>query len=136
MSPPFWKTRRASASRPRWSPSPRAANGWWIAKDLGTGKKQKIAITASSGLSKEEIDQMQREAEQHAEEAKRKREEIEARNEADSAVYRAASEQARAGQAGAGQPGQGEQAKPGGPGRQEEEVVDAEVVDEEQKRAA
>ncbi len=79
---------------------------------------------------------MQREAEQHAEEAKRKREEIEARNEADSAVYRAASEQARAGQAGAGQPGQGEQAKPGGPGRQEEEVVDAEVVDEEQKRAA
>jgi molecular chaperone DnaK len=58
------------------------------AKDLGTGKEQKITITASSGLSKEEVQRMQRDAEQHADEDKRKREEIEARNEADSAVYR------------------------------------------------
>ncbi|MDB6027957.1 MAG: dnaK [Verrucomicrobiales bacterium] len=59
------------------------------AKDLGTGKEQKITVTASSGLSKEEVQKMQRDAEQHAEEDKQKREEIEARNEADSAVYRA-----------------------------------------------
>jgi molecular chaperone DnaK len=58
------------------------------AKDLGTGKEQKITITASSGLSKEEIQKMQRDAELHAEEDKQKREEIEARNEADSIVYR------------------------------------------------
>jgi molecular chaperone DnaK len=165
------------------------------AKDLGTGKEQKIQITASSGLSKDEIQRMQRDAEQHAEEDKRKREEIEARNEADSVVYRsekmlrdnagkisegdkrkiedaisavkealkggeassiksaserlneawqavsaqlyrAASEKARGpqpGQAGPSQPG------PGGPERKEgkeEEVVDAEVVDEDQRRAA
>ena len=59
------------------------------AKDLGTGKEQKIQIQASSGLSKEEIARMQREAELHAEEDKRKREEIEARNDADTSVYRA-----------------------------------------------
>src|SRR5712672_959126 len=58
------------------------------AKDLATGKEQKISITASSGLSKEEVQKMQRDAELHADEDKRKREEIEARNEADSAVYR------------------------------------------------
>jgi molecular chaperone DnaK len=58
------------------------------AKDLGTGKEQKITITSSSGLSKAEIERMQKDAELHAEEDKRKREEIEARNEADSAVYR------------------------------------------------
>jgi molecular chaperone DnaK len=58
------------------------------AKDLGTGKEQKITITANSGLSKEEIQKMQRDAELHAEEDKQKREEIEARNEADSLVYR------------------------------------------------
>ena len=58
------------------------------AKDLGTGKEQKITITASSGLSKDEIAKMQKDAELHAEEDKRKREEIEARNEADSSVYR------------------------------------------------
>src|SRR5947208_2265018 len=58
------------------------------AKDLGTGKEQKITITASSGLSKDEIQRMQKDAELHAEEDKQKREEIEARNEADSAVYR------------------------------------------------
>ena len=58
------------------------------AKDLGTGKEQKITITANSGLSKAEVDRMQRDADAHAEEDKRKREEIEARNEADSLVYR------------------------------------------------
>lgn len=58
------------------------------AKDLGTGKEQKITITASSGLSKDEIERMRRDAELHAEEDKRKQEEIEARNQADSAIYR------------------------------------------------
>lgn len=58
------------------------------AKDLGTGREQKITITASSGLSKEEIERMRREAETNAENDKRQREEVEARNEADSAVYR------------------------------------------------
>jgi len=58
------------------------------AKDLGTGKEQKITITASSGLSKDEIERMRREAESHAEDDKRQREEIEQRNEADNAVYR------------------------------------------------
>jgi len=57
------------------------------AKDLGTGKEQKITITSSSGLSKEDINKMVREAESHADEDKRKREEIEARNKADSLVY-------------------------------------------------
>jgi molecular chaperone DnaK len=59
------------------------------AKDLGTGKEQKITITASSGLSKEEVDRMMREAESHADEDKRRREEIETRNRADQAVYTA-----------------------------------------------
>lgn len=58
------------------------------AKDLGTGKEQKITITASSGLSKEEVERMRKDAEAHAEEDKRQREEIEVRNEADSSVYR------------------------------------------------
>lgn len=58
------------------------------AKDLGTGKEQKITITASSGLSKEEVERMRKDAEAHAEEDKRQREEIEIRNEADSSVYR------------------------------------------------
>ena len=57
------------------------------AKDLGTGKEQSIRITASSGLSKEEIDKMVRDAEAHADEDKKKRETIEARNHADSMVY-------------------------------------------------
>ncbi len=57
------------------------------AKDLGTGKEQKITITSSSGLSKDDIGKMVREAESHADEDKRKREEIEARNRADSLVY-------------------------------------------------
>ncbi len=58
------------------------------AKDLGTGKQQKITITASSGLSKDEIEKMRKDAELHAEEDKQQKEEIEARNEADSSVYR------------------------------------------------
>jgi len=57
------------------------------AKDLGTGKEQKITITSSSGLSKDEINKMVKEAESHSDEDKRKREEIEARNRADSLVY-------------------------------------------------
>jgi len=57
------------------------------AKDLGTGKEQSIRITASSGLSKEEIDKLTREAESHVEEDKRKKDLIEARNQADSLVY-------------------------------------------------
>ena len=57
------------------------------AKDLGTGKEQSISITASSGLSKEEIDKMVRDADAHADEDKKKREAIEARNHADSMVY-------------------------------------------------
>jgi molecular chaperone DnaK len=57
------------------------------AKDLGTGKEQKITITSSSGLSKDEVDRMMREAESHADEDKKRREEIEERNKADQAVY-------------------------------------------------
>jgi len=58
------------------------------AKDLGTGKEQKITITASSGLSKDEIEKMRKDAEAHAEDDKKQREDIEVRNEADNAVYR------------------------------------------------
>ncbi|MGQ9464541.1 MAG: molecular chaperone DnaK [bacterium] len=57
------------------------------AKDLGTGKEQKIRITASSGLSKEEIDKMVKEAEEHAAEDRRQKELIEVRNRADSVIY-------------------------------------------------
>jgi len=57
------------------------------AKDMGTGKEQKITITASSGLAKEEIDTMVKDAESHASEDKKRREEIEIRNQADSLVY-------------------------------------------------
>jgi molecular chaperone DnaK len=57
------------------------------AKDLGTGKEQKITITASSGLSKDEVERMMKDAESHAEEDKKRREEIETRNKADAAVY-------------------------------------------------
>jgi molecular chaperone DnaK len=57
------------------------------AKDMGTGREQKITITASSGLSKEEIDRMMREAESHAGEDARKKEEIEARNRLDGLTY-------------------------------------------------
>jgi len=57
------------------------------AKDLGTGKEQKITITASSGLSKEEIERMRRDAEAHATEDAQKRDEVEARNLAENLVY-------------------------------------------------
>ena len=59
------------------------------AKDMGTGKEQKITITASSGLSKDEVDRMMKDAEAHADEDKRRREEIETRNRADQTVYAA-----------------------------------------------
>jgi molecular chaperone DnaK len=59
------------------------------AKDLGTGKEQKITITSSSGLSKDEVDRMMKEAESHADEDKKRKDEIELRNRADQAVYAA-----------------------------------------------
>jgi len=59
------------------------------AKDLGSGKEQKISITGSSGLSKEEVDKMTKEAEAHAEEDKLAKEKIETRNNADSTAYAA-----------------------------------------------
>lgn len=57
------------------------------AKDLGTGKEQKIRIESSSGLSEEEIEKMVKDAELHAEEDKKAKEKIEVRNEADSLIY-------------------------------------------------
>ncbi len=57
------------------------------ARDLGTGREQKITITASSGLSKDEIDRMMRDADSHAEDDKRKREAIETKNRLDQFIY-------------------------------------------------
>ena len=57
------------------------------AKDTATGKDQKIAITSSSGLSKEEVERMAKEAEAHSAEDKQKREEVETRNQLDGMVY-------------------------------------------------
>jgi molecular chaperone DnaK len=57
------------------------------AKDMATSKEQKITITASSGLSKDEVDKMMKEAESHAEEDRKRKEEIETRNHADQAAY-------------------------------------------------
>src|SRR5213082_2519392 len=57
------------------------------AKDMATGKDQKITITSSSGLSKEEVERMAKEADAHAAEDKAKREEIDARNQLDTLVY-------------------------------------------------
>jgi molecular chaperone DnaK len=57
------------------------------AKDMATGKEQSIQITASSGLSKEEIDKLVKDAELHADEDKKKRELVEARNHADTLIY-------------------------------------------------
>ncbi len=59
------------------------------ARDKATGREQKITITAGSGLSKDEVERLQREAESHAEEDRRRREEIEIRNMADSMAYNA-----------------------------------------------
>jgi molecular chaperone DnaK len=57
------------------------------AKDLGTGKDQKITIQGSSGLSKEEVEKMTKEAELHAEEDKKRKEAVETRNQLDSTIY-------------------------------------------------
>ena len=57
------------------------------AKDMGTGKEQKITIKSSSGLSDEEIKRMQKEAEEHADEDKKKKEEADLRNEVDSLIF-------------------------------------------------
>jgi len=59
------------------------------ARDKGTGKEQKITITASSGLSKDEVEKMRQEAERHAGEDSRRKEEVETRNAADSLAYTA-----------------------------------------------
>ena len=59
------------------------------AKDKGTGKEQKITITASSGLSKDEVERMVKDAESHAEEDKKRKEEVETRNRADQAMHAA-----------------------------------------------
>jgi molecular chaperone DnaK len=59
------------------------------AKDVATGKEQKIRIEAKSGLNEDEIKRMLNDAESHAEEDKRRKEEIEARNEADATIFRA-----------------------------------------------
>ena len=59
------------------------------AKDLGTGKEQKITITSSGGLNKDEIERMVKEAEAHAAEDQKRKEEVEIRNSADSLVYQA-----------------------------------------------
>ena len=59
------------------------------AHDKGTGREQKITITASSGLNKEEVERMQREAEAHADEDSKRREEVETRNAADTLAYTA-----------------------------------------------
>jgi molecular chaperone DnaK len=59
------------------------------AKDLGTSKEQKITITASSGLSKDEIDRMVKDAQSHSDEDRKRREEIEAKNRLDSLIYSA-----------------------------------------------
>jgi molecular chaperone DnaK len=57
------------------------------AKDLGTGKEQKIRIESSSGLSKEEIEKMTKEAQAHAEDDKKKKEQVESRNQLDNLIY-------------------------------------------------
>jgi molecular chaperone DnaK len=57
------------------------------AKDLGTGKEQKITITASSGLSKDDVERMVKDAQSHADEDRKRREEIEAKNRLDSLIY-------------------------------------------------
>src|SRR5712671_1979846 len=57
------------------------------AKDKGTGREQKITITASSGLSKDEVERMVKESEQHAAEDQQRKDEVETRNNADSLAY-------------------------------------------------
>ncbi len=75
------RRRRAACRRSRSrSTSTPTASSTCRRKDKGTGKEQKITITASSGLSKDEVDRMMKDAESHAEEDKKRREEIETRN--------------------------------------------------------
>jgi len=159
------------------------------AKDLGTGKEQKITVKPSSGLTKEEIERMRREAEMYAEEDRKKREEIELRNEADAMVYQsekflrengdklsadqrqqieqriqevkkamegsdvtalrntmeelrkawhaASAELYRraAGQGAAGGTGSSAGAGTGGSGRSSDDVIDAEVIDDDKKKS-
>jgi molecular chaperone DnaK len=88
------------------------------AKDIATGKEQKVTITASSGLSKGDVDRLVKEAQSHAEEDRKLREEIEARNQAEAKAY--AEEQVRAAR---------QSAPDSPPGVQEGEIVDAEPVD-------
>ena len=57
------------------------------AKDMGTNKEQKVRIESSSGLSSQDVERMRKEAESHAEEDRRKRELIDARNQADQLIY-------------------------------------------------
>lgn len=57
------------------------------AKDLGTGKEQKITVTSSTGLTQEDIEKLVKEAEEHAEEDRKKREQVELRNQADNAIW-------------------------------------------------
>jgi molecular chaperone DnaK len=123
------------------------------AKDLGTGKEQKITITSSSGLSKDDINKMVREAESHADDDKKKREEIEARNRADSLVYQTekmlnehrsklADSDAKAVEAAmyksGAQPGGSAPGGDGGAGAKSAEktddVIDAEYVDADDKK--
>ena len=59
------------------------------ARDKGTGREQKITIVAGSGLAKDEVEKMKQEAETYAEEDRRRREEIELRNQADNLAYTA-----------------------------------------------
>jgi len=119
------------------------------AKDLGTGKEQKIAITASSGLSKDDVEKMVREAESHAAEDKKQREAIAAVKTAlagsDPAAIRAAGETLdrerlkfgeavyRAASAAGAAPGTGgEPADPAA--KPADDVIDAEVVDADYRK--
>ena len=89
------------------------------AKDVATGKEQKVAITGASGLSKADVDRLVKDAEAHAEEDRRRREEVEARNQADAQRY--AAEKAQGG-------GQGATGSEPGGSQQDTDVQDGEVV--------
>jgi molecular chaperone DnaK (HSP70) len=91
------------------------------AKDQATGKEQTITITASSGLSKDEVDRLVKEAQAHADADRKRREEIEARNEADSQAYRKERH------------AETPPTPPGGPGPSN--VADGEVIDAEPAEA-
>src|SRR5919112_1929694 len=94
------------------------------AKDLGTGKEQRITITASSGLSDAEIDQMVSDAESHAEEIKRKQEALlTASHKLSEVLYQQAQQQGEAGPAG-----------PDGGNPDDDVVEDAEIIDEDEER--